>query len=179
MFSRCDLYAFNLITEVEFYVGTYVVFQGACTVHQAWLDSWREVRLEGWAERAHKLRVRSHYNSWKGKQKETFTSTTNEREVFISAFNSLSCFRWCIIYEWTRKDRNYSDSYFAEWKQTEISIHTAKVKVNLRDSFYFQFYTVASIVNKVDLQKSTLIFYFHIMIFWEGLQNNKTAITSA
>jgi len=62
---------------MSFYVGTYAVFQGACTVHQAWLHSWGEVRLEAWAERAHKLRARSHYNSadvWKGKQKETFNS---------------------------------------------------------------------------------------------------------
>ncbi len=60
-----------------FYVGTYVVFQVACRVHQALCRTRREVHFEGRAEPEGSLGVRSHYNfaeAWKGKQKETFTS---------------------------------------------------------------------------------------------------------
>jgi len=53
-----------------------------------------------------------------------------------------------------RTETRYSVSYFAEWKQTEISIHTAKVKVNLRHSFYFQFYTVALLIKYFCIQKN-------------------------
>lgn len=40
--------------------------------------------------------------------------------------------------EWQKLD---SDWYFAEWKQTEISMHSKSESKFEAHSFYFQFYT--------------------------------------